>query len=232
MKMTSLLNLAVVQIFLKTVTYSLKFNRKTKHEKTLIKQAWGRMVLKSFGFEIQVKGIQPTAKSLILVGNHISFLDIPLLMAFLPDITFVAKDDLKKWPVIGSGAEAVGTIFVRRTSGSDRSHVRNQISNVLQNQQSMVAIFPSGTTCLHEEQPWKKGAFEIAKQANVPIQLFKIDYDPLRESAYIENDNLLDQMANLIKIKGKKATLTWLQQFESSGDSEVLAEQLRLKIKS
>ena len=73
MKITSLFNLAVVQVFIKTVIYSLKFNRKTKQEKTLIKQAWGQMVLKSFGFEIHVKGIQPTVESLILVGNHIFF---------------------------------------------------------------------------------------------------------------------------------------------------------------
>ena len=188
------------------------------------------MVVKSFGFKIKIIGNPPINKSFILVGNHISFLDIPVLMASLPEVTFIAKDDLKKWPIIGSGASAVGTIFVSRTTGSDRSHVRDQVSKILQDHKSMVAIFPSGTTCLSEGRPWKKGAFEIAKQAQVPIQLFKLNYFPLRESAYIDDDNLLEQMSKLVKIKDKLVTLTWLEQVESIGDSEILANQLRLKL--
>ena len=132
-----------------------------------------------------------------------------LPISALPEVTFVAKDDLLKWPIIGNGAKALGTIFVNRGTGSDRSHVRTQVAKVLHEKKSVVAIFPSGTTCLYEEKPWKKGAFEIAKEARVPLQLFRLDYIPLRESAYIDDDNLLDQMARLVKIKNKTVTLTW-----------------------
>ena len=61
----------------------------------------------------------------------------------------------------------------------------------------MITIFPSGTTRLTEDQPWKKGAFEIAKDAKVPVQLFKLDYSPLRELAYINDDNLLGKMQQI-----------------------------------
>lgn len=230
MKIISLFNPTVAKVFIKTLVYQIIFNGKSPQEKLNLKQAWAKMVVSSFGFKIQIIGSPPIEKSFILVGNHISFLDIPVLMASLPEVTFIAKDDLKKWPIIGSGAAAVGTIFVSRTSGSDRSLVRDQVSKVLQEHKSMVAIFPSGTTCLYEDRPWKRGAFEIAKQAQVPIQLFKLSYLPLRESAYIDDDNLLDQMAKLVEIKDKQVTVTWMEQFDSIGDSEILANQLRLKL--
>ena len=209
MKMTSLLNLAVARVFAKTLHYHFQFYNKTESERLRLKKDWAQMILNSFGFNLQIIGDAPVGISCILVGNHISFLDIPVLLAALPEVTFVAKDDLLKWPIIGNGAKALGTIFVNRGTGSDRSHVRTQVAKVLHEKKSVVAIFPSGTTCLYEEKPWKKGAFEIAKEARVPLQLFRLDYIPLRESAYIDDDNLLDQMARLVKIKNKTVTLTW-----------------------
>ncbi len=230
MKMMSLLNPAVASVFAKTLHYHLRLGNKTESERIVMKKDWGLMVLKSFGFKLQIIGNPPTGISCILVGNHISFLDIPVLLAAAPEVIFIAKDDLIKWPVIGAGAKALGTIFVNRGSGSDRSHVRSQVAKVLHEKKSVVAIFPSGTTCLHEEKPWKKGAFEIAKEANVPIQLFRLNYFPLRESAYIDDDNLLDQMAKVVKFKNKTVTLTWLEQFAPSNNAAAMAHELKEKV--
>jgi 1-acyl-sn-glycerol-3-phosphate acyltransferase len=52
-----------------------------------------------------------------LVGNHLSYLDIPLLMQSSPNISFVAKEEVGRWPVIGAGAHALNTIFVKRSPG-------------------------------------------------------------------------------------------------------------------
>ncbi len=231
MKITSLLNPAVARVFAKTLHYHFQFQNKSESERIQMKKEWGQMILKSFGFNLLIIGVAPKGQSCILVGNHISFLDIPVLLAALPEVTFLAKDDLLKWPIIGNGAKALGTIFVNRGTGSDRSHVRTQVAKVLHEKKSAVAIFPSGTTCLYEEKPWKKGAFEIAKEARVPLQLFRLDYIPLRESAYIDDDNLLDQMARLVKIKNKTVTLTWLDQCEATDNAEALAHNLKDKVK-
>ena len=124
---------------------------------------------------------------LLLVGNHISYLDIALLMKACPDFSFVAKHEISRWPVFGPGAKAAQTIFVKRENNSSRIAVREAIGQAFKNNRRVV-IFPSGTTCMNESKPWKKGAFEIAKDHQVLIQPFRISYTPLRTVAYIDKD--------------------------------------------
>jgi hypothetical protein len=46
----------------------------------------------------------------------------------------------------------------------------------------------AGTTCMFESKPWRRGAFEIAKEFGIPIQPFRIRYTPVRAAAYIGRD--------------------------------------------
>jgi 1-acyl-sn-glycerol-3-phosphate acyltransferase len=224
------MSLRILGAFFKTLIYRLRLYGKDATERRDLKLVWGRMILNSFEFELRVIGKPPPDESAILVGNHISYLDIPALMATVPDATFIAKKELKNWPIIGSGAAAAGTIFVDRQAGSDRSEVRDLITQALRRKNTKVVVFPSGTTQLQEMIPWKKGIFEIAQQIQKPIQLFRIEYSPLRESAYIDDDQLLKQMKQLSKFKNKIITLTWLDYYKEVSDPFTFAESLRNRI--
>lgn len=224
------MSIQVFSVFFKTALYACRLVGKSEASRIDLKRQWAEMVLKTFGFSLEVQGTPPNSGARIFVGNHISYLDIPVLMAAMPEITFIAKDDLKKWPIIGTGASAVGTIFVNRRSGNDRKVVRDQVVKILNDQNRSVAIFPSGTTTLHEEAPWKRGAFEIAKAAEVPIHLFRIDYKPLRASAYIGDDNLLLSMLRLSNIRNKSVSIRWLEHFDQIDDPSVFSERLRQKV--
>ena len=57
-------------------------------------------------------------------------------------------------------------------------------------------------------------------------------YEPVSLYPYIDEDNLLDQMAKLVKIKNKTVTLTWLDQYEATDNAEALAHDLKEKLKS
>ena len=196
-----------------------------------LKKKWGTEILELFGYPLTMVG-EPDPKARILVGNHISFLDIPVLIATAPHCTFVAKDDLKRWPIIGDGARAGGTIFVSRTSGSDRTSTREQIKKILdENSLSQIVVFPSGTTSLEESKLWKKGIFEIAQDLKLPVQLFHLHYSPARESAYIDDDQLLQKMRSIIPLKNKSVTITWLETFLEMKDPATFAESLREKIR-
>ena len=206
--------LTIMRAFFRSAVYGIRARGNTRVQKNKIKHDWGHEVLKIFGYQIEIKGKPPKNGACILVGNHISYLDIPLLLAAAPFSNFIAKDDLKSWPIIGQGADAVGTLFVKRKAGSDRTAVRNQIiKHFSEHPNFQLVVFPSGTTTLDESVRWKKGIFEIAKEIKVPVQLFHITYEPLRESAYIAEDNLLIQMRRAAKFKNKKAMLTWLEEF-------------------
>lgn len=192
-----------------------------------LKLKWAHYCLTKLGYEMTELGKRPESdRGLILVGNHVSFLDIIVLMNVSPHITFLAKKEVKHWPIIGMAAVRVGTIFIDRSPSADRTKARREVAEQIQKNKAFVTVFPSGTTSLIEKKPWKKGIFEISKDHQVPVCAFKLTYTPLRESAYIDDDDLLTQMWNLFKIKNKKVTLTWLETFKVS-NPEKSAEQIR-----
>ncbi|MGE4133700.1 MAG: lysophospholipid acyltransferase family protein [Bdellovibrionales bacterium] len=179
------------------------------HESDLQKQMvdWARETLNSMGIRIQILGEPVADGPLILVGNHISYLDIPLLMYSSPNVAFLSKSEVEKWPVIGSGARTMGTVFVKRGNSKNRSSAKAQIAEQLQRRRCKIALFPSGTTSMNEGKPWRHGAFEIAAQLQIPIQPFRIHYSPLRPAAYIGRDFFPVHLYGLARTGGIDATI-------------------------
>lgn len=152
-----------------------------------LKTSWAQKVLSRLGAEVTLQGRPTAGEAVLFVGNHISYLDIPLLMSVAGNISFVAKHELSRWPLFGEAAKKAETIFVKRESGLSRKNTRATIHKALR-EGKRIALFPSGTTCLREDKPWRRGAFEIACEENVWVQPFRISYTPLRTVAYIDND--------------------------------------------
>ncbi len=175
-----------VQVF--TNTYSALLSaRKAQTPINQVKAQWASQMLELLKVDLKVIGTMSELKPLLLVGNHISYLDIAILMKSNPGFSFVAKSEVGAWPIFGKAAHAAETIFVKRGNGKSRAAARQAIGAALQSHRRVV-VFPSGTTCLNEAKPWKKGAFEIAKEYKVRLQPFRISYLPLRPTAYIDND--------------------------------------------
>jgi len=80
----------------------------------------------------------------LLVANHISWLDIVVMLA-AHYCRFVAKSELKAWPLIGSLATAAGTIYIERASTRDALRVVHHLAECLQ-AGDVLAVFPEGTT--------------------------------------------------------------------------------------
>ena len=70
-----------------------------------------------------------------------------------------------------------------------------------------VAVFPAGTTCMFESKPWRKGAFEIAKEFGIQVQPFRIRYTPARTAAYIGRDFFPLHLFRLAQNGGVKAKI-------------------------
>lgn len=184
-----------IKVFTKTYKY-LKMSEDSEKDICNLKQEWAKSILDHLHVNLTIKGIPSNKESMIFVGNHISYLDIPLLMSSVSDIAFVAKSELKSWPVFGPAASQVNTVFVNRNCGDSRKSARETIKNAISNGQRIV-IFPSGTTSMDESRTWKRGAFEIAHELKIPIQAFKISYRPLRTAAYIDKDFFPAHLYNL-----------------------------------
>jgi 1-acyl-sn-glycerol-3-phosphate acyltransferase len=80
----------------------------------------------------------------MLVANHISWLDIHVLNAVLP-ARFVAKSEVREYPLIGWLSKRIGTLYIRRARSRDVGRVIGQLTEILHGGEPVV-VFPEGTT--------------------------------------------------------------------------------------
>lgn len=206
----------LTNIFVNTFSY-YRASRRQPESLHAYKQQWASHVLSKLNVQaLPLKKNYPRSPGTLWLGNHISYLDIPLLLYYFPHLSFVAKAEVSRWPIIGTGAKHIGVIFVNRNDKTDRSLARERIKEYLAAGNDLV-IFPSGTTRLRETEEWRLGAFEIAHQLGCWVQGFCMSYQPLRPAAYIDEDILLPHMLNLIgRKKPIRASLTLKKPFRVS----------------
>jgi 1-acyl-sn-glycerol-3-phosphate acyltransferase len=120
------------------------FPRMTQTAREARVQAWARKMLALLGVSLELRGSPPAAGPVLLVANHISWLDI-LVMHAGRYCRFVSKADVKHWPLIGTLATGAGTIYIERESRRDALRVVHHIAESLQRGE-VVAVFPEGTT--------------------------------------------------------------------------------------
>ena len=99
--------------------------------------------------------------------NHMSYLDILLLIAVAP-VRFLAKKEVRSWPIVGQAARAVGCVFVNREDRASRAKARDSLAHI--DRFPPVALFPEGRKGPgHLLASFRHGAFEIVTQGEVPF---------------------------------------------------------------
>lgn len=179
----------------------------------------GQKILRSINLEFEVIGNVDPSRATLYVGNHISYVDIPLLNAIVPAV-FLAKSEVKNYPIFGPAGNLSGIIYVERESKESRKKARQEIIRYLQQGQN-VCVFPAGTTSLDEKvKEWRWGAFEIAKELEVPVAPFRFTYEPLRKVAYIDDDIMLPHIISLVGEEKIKATLEFAKPIKIQSPQE------------
>ncbi|MEM1318586.1 MAG: lysophospholipid acyltransferase family protein [Pseudomonadota bacterium] len=121
-------------------------------------------LLKLFGVRCHVSNRMPKDRPLLLVANHVSWLDIVVLGSIAP-LSFVAKSDMKSWPIFGQLAQLQRTVFVERGDRRGSAIQAGEIAERMVLNEVMV-LFPEGTTTDHNRiEPFKTSLFEAAKLA-------------------------------------------------------------------
>lgn len=166
-----------------------------------LKKKWASTALKVLNIETKVIGAPRQSGPLLLLGNHISYLDIPLIMAVAPQVSFLSKQELKRWPIIGPAAKKAHTIFVKRGCAESRSLTRQIIEDSLSNEKALIAAFPAGTTTMNETISWRHGLFHTAHSKKIKIQPFRIHYSTKRTVAYIDDDRFFPHLFKLSHLK-------------------------------
>jgi len=104
---------------------------------------WARWVARLLGVAVEVSGPLPQPPFL-LVTNHLSYLDVVVLESILPCV-FVAKADVRAWPVVGPLCRLVDTVFIDRTMARDIPRAMAEIAAALAHGHGVV-LFPEGTS--------------------------------------------------------------------------------------
>jgi 1-acyl-sn-glycerol-3-phosphate acyltransferase len=104
---------------------------------------WMRRLLGILAVRVRLEGRIARGR-VLLVANHISWIDIPCLRATL-DAYFVAKSEVRRWPLIGHLAARVGTVFLRRGQLDAASEAGDHLTWQLARGDCAI-VFPEGTT--------------------------------------------------------------------------------------
>jgi 1-acyl-sn-glycerol-3-phosphate acyltransferase len=152
----------------------------------LFKWIWPRMarrfphfyhkqLARLLGFRITIEGKPPRHGPMLLVANHVSWIDIVAFSAALP-VSFVAKREVGKWPMFGQLARLQRTVFVDRERRHATGAAHHEMTDRLKRGDTLM-LFPEGTS--HDGinvLPFKSAFFGSAELEGVPIVPVAIAY--------------------------------------------------------
>lgn len=139
-----------------------------------VHRAWMRGLIAVVGIRLRVSGQLPLPPSLV-VANHISWFDIPVLHALWP-MGLVAKAEIRDWPLIGRLATIAGSIYIQRGNQHSRQRVNRRMAARLRRGE-MIGVFPEGG--IREERGIKhfhSRLYGSAIRARAPIVPVAIRY--------------------------------------------------------
>ena len=137
-----------------------------------IARLWGRSILFVSRVHVDVNGLDniPSGSSCILMANHQSNFDIPVLLGRLPvQFRWLAKEELFRIPIFGRGMRGCGYISIDRSNRKLAFASLKEAARKIREGVS-VLIFPEGTRSSDGKiRPFKKGGFVLSVDAGVPI---------------------------------------------------------------
>ncbi len=169
-------------------------------------QRWSTATLRCLGVTVRVSG-QPQAGAVLMVANHVSWLDIPALHATAPRTRFVSKAAIAHWPLLGRLARAADTLFIERERKRDAMRVVHEVADSLRRADA-VAVFPEGTTGPgHEVLPFHANLLQAAITTGTVIQPVALRYSepglPVSVAAqYIGNTTLVESVMKVCRARG------------------------------
>ena len=166
----------VVSVML--IALSLLFGKIASPIEKWLPVIFNKMLLWLLSIEVEIEGeIHQLNKSNLFISNHLSYLDIPILGSKYP-LRFVAKSEVKSWPLFGFLAKKGRAIFIKRNK-TDSFNQKNKILDILISGEK-VFIFPEGTTSDgNRVLEFKSSSFSSVENQDFIIQPIVILYSDL-----------------------------------------------------
>lgn len=107
-------------------------------------QWYHRNVCRLLGLRLKIEGSLTSVSSLLLISNHTSWLDIPVLSTIAP-LSFVSKEEVKSWPFVSILAKLQRSLFINRLRRADTRKKANEIFSRL-SEGDVLVLFGEGTS--------------------------------------------------------------------------------------
>ncbi|MEU9174578.1 lysophospholipid acyltransferase family protein [Streptomyces sp. NPDC048420] len=185
---------------------------------------WCRAVVRASGVRVRMSGATAPTGGVLLVANHISWLDIPLLAAVRP-ARMLAKSEIRHWPVAGWLTARSGTLFIDRDRLRALPDTVARIAGALRGG-AAVAVFPEGSTwCGRAQGHFRRAVFQAALDAGVPVQPVSLRYRLVdggasTAPAFIGDDSLLASVWRVVSARGLVAEVEVLPLIEPGAHTE------------
>lgn len=203
-------------------------------------QWWCSRLLAAFNIQVKVIGNPPTSATFssntMLVANHISWSDIHALNSLVP-LRFIAKSEIKNWPIFGYLVSKANTLFIDRSKRQDAKRTIDIAYASLQNGDNL-CFFPEGTTTDGTEiKPFKSSLIQAAILAKSSIWPVAIHYPNSDGSintkiAYAGETTLVESMRNMLLQQNPVIVLHFLTPISPPEYADMDRRSLTLHIES
>ena len=214
----------------------LLFPRLSKPQRERQIQKWARTMLKRLGVGLKVFGAPAPVGPMLLVANHISWVDILALHSVCP-CRFVAKADVERWPLLGTLVTGGGTLYVKRESRRDAMRVVYRMAQALKDG-DILAVFPEGTTSDGSSVlPFHSGLIQAAISADAPVQPVAVQIvdgrsgRPSQAASYMGDESLAGSVWRTLRARQLCAVVTFgAPQCAAGRDRRAWAKDLQNEI--
>jgi 1-acyl-sn-glycerol-3-phosphate acyltransferase len=221
----------VVHLLRGMLTIARFFGKATADQRAQHIAQWAKDFLRILGVQVRTTGSAVNTGPLLVVANHISWLDILVMLAVQP-VRFVSKADIKHWPLIGWLATNAGTLYIERASRRDALRVVHHIAEALReapagtpvHTASIIAVFPEGTTGDGTVVlPFHANLVQAAISAQAPVQPVALRYQDAATGAlslvpaYVDDDTLVSSVWRLLASLPVTAVVNFSQVQHAAG---------------
>lgn len=215
----------VTGLIIAAIIFPLLQNNAKHNIKAKLIKWWCGGLLRAFNIQVRIYGELPSKniKSVLFVANHVSWADVHALNSKIL-LRFIAKSDIKSWPIFGYLVSKANTLFIDRSKRQEAGKIVSVTSASLMAGDNL-CFFPEGTTTDGTHiLPFKSSVLQAAIDAKttvwpVAIRYVNLDGGINTQMAYAGEITLMESMQAILNVKNPIVELHFLAPIESNSQN-------------
>jgi 1-acyl-sn-glycerol-3-phosphate acyltransferase len=212
-----------IHVALGSAILAFRFPHISQAERVRHVQRWSAKLLDILNVTLSVRGDAPIPgrPPIVIACNHVSWLDVFVIHSVCP-MRFVAKSEVRRWPILGWISERSGTLFIERENRHHAARINETIEKVLKRGDS-VGIFPEGTTTRGDRlMPFHSSLLQASVMSGAPLLPAAVRYARPDGSindaiVYIGDTTFVQSLGQILSCRTVFAELSFGPWIESAG---------------